>query len=197
MTKDELRAAVLATRRRLTEDERTAEAQALCSHLAGLPGDGGTACAYVPVGREPGSIQLIETLRSQGFRVLLPIARHGDDGEPLPLWWAEYRPGEGDLVAAPFGLREPAPPWLPSEAVSAATIILVPALAVDGRGARLGRGAGFYDRTLGLATPGARLVAVVRDEELVDRLPCEPHDVPMTHVLTPAHGLVALGGNPE
>ena len=47
--------------------------------------------------------------------------------------------------------------------------MLVPALAVDRRGVRLGRGAGFYDRSLPLAAPAARLVAVVRDDELVDR----------------------------
>jgi 5-formyltetrahydrofolate cyclo-ligase len=58
---------------------------------------------------------------------------------------------------------------------------------------RLGRGAGFYDRSLPLAAPTALLVAVVRDDELVDRLPAEPHDVRMTHALTPHGGVVALG----
>jgi len=70
--------------------------------------------------------------------------------------------------------------------------VLVPALAVDRRGVRLGRGGGFYDRSLPLCAPGARLVAVVRDEEVVDELPAEPHDVPMTHALTPGAGLIAL-----
>jgi 5-formyltetrahydrofolate cyclo-ligase len=70
---------------------------------------------------------------------------------------------------------------------------LVPALAVDRAGVRLGRGAGFYDRALPLADPAARLIAVVRDDELVDALPAEPHDVPMTHALTPSSGLVTLG----
>ena len=69
----------------------------------------------------------------------------------------------------------------------------MPALAVDRAGVRLGRGAGFYDRSLPLADPAARLVAVVRDDELVDRLPAEPHDVRMTHALTPGRGFVALG----
>ncbi|WP_307846232.1 5-formyltetrahydrofolate cyclo-ligase, partial [Rhodococcus sp. CX] len=67
-----------------------------------------------------------------------------------------------------------------------------PALAVDRRGVRLGRGAGFYDRTLHLADPSARLIAVVRDEELVDELPEDPHDIRMTHALTPSGGLTAL-----
>jgi len=96
-------------------------------------------------------------------------------------------------VTAPFGLREPAEPWLPADAVAQAAVVLVPALAVDRAGVRLGRGAGFYDRTLPLADPSARLVAVVRTDELLDSVPEEPHDVRMTHALTPG-GVVALGG---
>ena len=99
----------------------------------------------------------------------------------------------GRLVPAPFGLREPQEPWLPADAVADATAVLVPALAVDRAGARLGRGAGYYDRTLPLADPAARLIAVVRDDELVDEVPAEAHDVAMTHALTPRRGLVELG----
>jgi 5-formyltetrahydrofolate cyclo-ligase len=57
---------------------------------------------------------------------------------------------------------------------------------------RLGRGRGFYDRSLAARDPHARLMAVVRDEELVDELPAEPHDVAMTHALTPRRGVVEL-----
>lgn len=59
-------------------------------------------------------------------------------------------------------------------------MVFVPALAIDRRGARLGRGRGFYDRSLPGRDPHARLIAVVRDDELVRELPAEPHDVPMT-----------------
>ena len=90
-------------------------------------------------------------------------------------------------------MREPPQPWLPADAVAAAAVVLVPALAVDPPACGLAGGAGFYDRSLPLADPAARLVAVVRDDELVDRLPAEPHDVRMTHALTPGLGLVALG----
>jgi 5-formyltetrahydrofolate cyclo-ligase len=77
--------------------------------------------------------------------------------------------------------------------VADAAVVFVPALAVDRTGVRLGRGAGFYDRTLSLAHSSARLVAVVRDDELVGEIPAEPHDVPMTHALTPGRGLIRLG----
>jgi 5-formyltetrahydrofolate cyclo-ligase len=189
--KNEIRVAVLNRRRTLPPADRAADATALISHMAGLVADGGTVCAYVPVGSEPGTLELVDALHRRRVRVLLPVARRDGAGRPHPLQWGEYRPGA--LIDAPFGLREPAEPWLGPDAVASASVVLVPALAVDRTGIRLGRGAGFYDRSLPLADPSARLVAVVRDEELVDSLPAEPHDVRMTHALTPGMGLVALG----
>ena len=189
-TKAELRADILSARRALAPQLHDAEAYALCGHLSTFIGAGETVCAYVPVGSEPGSIELIDSLRRRDVRVLLPVARHDAAGLPVPLLWGEYHPG--GLVQARFGLQEPAEPWLSEDAIAAATVVLVPALAVDRTGVRLGRGAGFYDRSLPLAAPTARLVAVVRDDEFVDRLPAEPHDVRMTHALTPNGGLVTL-----
>jgi len=189
-TKTELRAEILATRRGLAPQLHDAEAHALSGHLPAFIGVGETVCAYVPVGSEPGSVQLIDSLLRSGVRVLLPVAHHDAAGLPVPLLWGEYRPG--GLVAARFGLQEPAEPWLPAETIGAASVVLVPALAVDRAGVRLGRGAGFYDRSLPLASPAARMVAVVRDDELVERLPAEPHDVRMTHALTPNGGLTEL-----
>ena len=190
-TKSALRSAILAARRALPAHEHDAEAHALATHAGALVADGQTVCAYVPVGSEPGSLELIDSLHRRSVRVLLPVARRDAAGLPGPLWWGDYVPGA--LTQARFGLFEPAEPWLPPETVAAATLLLVPALAVDRLGVRLGRGAGFYDRTLPLAEPTARLVAVVRDDELVDRLPAEPHDVAMTHALTPHRGLVPIG----
>jgi 5-formyltetrahydrofolate cyclo-ligase len=190
-TKTELRAQILLARRSLAPERHDAEAHALCSHLYAFIAGGETVCAYVPVGSEPGSIELIDLLLRMDARVLLPVARHDAAGIPMPLQWGPYRPD--GLVEARFGLREPAGPWLPANAVAAAAMVLVPALAVDRTGVRLGRGAGFYDRSLVLAHRAARLVAVVRDDEVVDKLPAEPHDVRMTHALTPRGGLVALG----
>lgn len=191
-TKTELRAAVVRARRALPQQQRDAEALALCRWLPTLVEPAQTVCAYVPVGSEPGSPALLDALLELGVRVLLPVARHGPDAVALPLQWGEYR--QGTLVAAAFGLREPPPPWLPADAAREAAVIVVPALAVDRTGTRLGRGAGFYDRTLASAAAGTRLVAVVRDDELVEELPVEPHDVRMTHAFTPSRGVVELGG---
>lgn len=190
-TKAQLRAEILATRRAVPPHTRDVESQALASHLASVVKPGQTVCAYIPVGSEPGSLRLIDGWVRRDVVVLLPVARQDLDGTPLPLRWGRYRPGE--LIDAPFGLREPAQPWLPPQAVAEAAAVMVPALAVDRQGVRLGRGAGFYDRTLQLAGPGASLVAVVRDDEVVDQLPSEPHDVRMTHAATPREGVVTLG----
>jgi len=187
-TKAELRAAILLARRALSPKVHDAEAQALTGHLAALIANAQTVCAYVPVGSEPGSLELVDSLHRRGVRVLLPVAGAAD--VPEPLQWGAYRPGE--LVGARYGLQEPAPPWLGADAIADASVILVPALAVDRAGIRLGRGAGLYDRSLTLADVAAQLIAVVRDDELVDRLPAEPHDVRMTHALTPRGGLVML-----
>jgi 5-formyltetrahydrofolate cyclo-ligase len=186
-----LRQRLLAARRSVSDGARADEARSLADHVNAVVDSGCTVCAYVPVGAEPGSIEMLDVLLQRANRVLLPVARTTADNSPVALQWGEYRPGQ--LVAARFGLLEPAGPWLPATALAEASVVLVPALAVDRTGVRLGRGRGFYDRTLVRRNPHARLVAVIRDEELLDELPHEPHDVPMTHALTPGRGLVELG----
>ena len=191
--KSALRAQLLAARGAVPPTLHDSEARALSDRLQQLASTAGTVCAYVPVGSEPGSITMLDALTHRGIRVLLPVVRTGGDDAPLALMWGEYRPMDGTaLVTARFGLLEPAEPWLPAEALAEADLILVPALAVDRRGVRLGRGAGFYDRSLLLRRPQVPLVAMVRDAELLAELPAEPHDVPMTHALTPGLGLVPL-----
>lgn len=188
-----LRDQLLAARRRVADDVRAIEARQLCERLETLESivtSGSTVCAYVPVGTEPGSAAMLDTLLRRTGRVLLPVARTAADNTPLPLSWGEYRPGT--LSTGRWGLLEPPQPWLPPSALADAAVVLVPALAVDRRGVRLGRGRGFYDRSLGGRDPHARLIAVVRDAELLDELPADPHDVPMTHALTPRQGLIDL-----
>ena len=190
-TKTQLRTALLAARRAVPDAVREAEVRALCDQLPGVVGPDEIVCAYVPIGAEPGTLAMVDRLGELCVRALLPVTRIDDDGQPLPLLWGEYVPGA--LVSGRFGLLEPAEPEPEKESVGLASAVLVPALAVDRRGVRLGRGGGYYDRSLALCRPDARLIAVVRDEEIVAELPSEAHDVRMTHALTPRQGVVVLG----
>ncbi|WP_278261888.1 5-formyltetrahydrofolate cyclo-ligase [Nocardia sp. AG03] len=186
-TKYAWRTRILADRAQLGAAEHAAEATALAALTPTLAGADEVVCAYVPIRGEPGDLRMLDALRAGDATVLLPVT-----GEPGPLSWARYE-GPDSLRKARFGLLEPTTPTLPPQTVAEATTILVPALAVDLRGVRLGRGAGYYDRTLGAARAGTRLIAVVRDTELVDRLPEEAHDRRMGWALTPRGGLRELG----
>lgn len=184
------RARLTAARTGISPQQQVAEAAALVDAVRSLPvaSEGATVCCYVPFGSEPGSVALLDVLSQAGARVLLPVI----PATRAPLDWAEYT-GTASLVPGRFrGVLEPDGPRIGPTGIGDATLVLLPALAVDRQGVRLGRGAGYYDRSLVHATPDVQLVAVVRDDELVDTLPREDHDVRMTGVLTPARGLVPL-----
>lgn len=189
-SKAEWRARLLAARADVPIGVRTVDADSLARRAVRLASDlaASTVCCYVPFGAEPGSLRMLNELAADGVRVLLPVvpAHRG------PLEWAEYM-DENSLVSGPLpGLLEPAGERLPAAVIASAALVLVPALAVDAKGVRLGRGAGYYDRTLPLASGDAALVGVVRDDEFVPELPAEPHDVRMTGVMTPSAGFREL-----
>ncbi|MGH3518233.1 MAG: 5-formyltetrahydrofolate cyclo-ligase [Haloechinothrix sp.] len=189
-SKTEWRARVLAERATVAVGVHLAEARALAKWAGSLSWAraGRTVCCYLPFGSEPGSLGVLDALTGAGARVLLPVVPTARG----PLEWAAYT-GPSALVSGRLpGLLEPSGPLLDPATLADAALVLVPALAVDNTGVRLGRGAGYYDRSLPLASPEAELVAVVRDTELVPKLPAEEHDVRMTGVITPGNGLVRL-----
>jgi 5-formyltetrahydrofolate cyclo-ligase len=181
-------------RRAVPARVRAAETRRLTDAVsAAAAGAIGPVCGYLPTATEPGSVVLLDALRAAGHRVLLPVLPPdvGPASSPTPLRWAEYTGVDG-LRRGPFGLWQPGGRPLGPATLAEAGLVLVPALAVDRHGVRMGQGGGWYDRSLPLAAPGAALVGVVRDEELVDLLPRERHDVRLTAVLTPGHGVRAL-----
>jgi len=186
LSKAEWRIRLTRARAEQTAESHAQEASALVSAVSKVTA--ATVCAYLPFGTEPGTTALADALAAGGARVLLPVILP----EPGPLDWAEYT-GETDLRPGRLrGILEPTGKRLGIDAVGAAELVLVPALAVDRQGVRLGRGAGHYDRSLVFAAAGVTLLAVVRDEELVDRLPGQPHDVRMSGALTPCRGVLEL-----
>lgn len=136
---------------------------------------------YVARPGEPSTDALLAAWRQEGRRVLLPVVRGDRDLD----WAADdgtRGPGAVVDVAEPTGDR------LGLCAVHRAAVVVVPALAVDLRGARLGQGGGSYDRALARVAADALVVALLHDDELVvdDELPDEPHDRPVDAVVTPA-----------
>jgi 5-formyltetrahydrofolate cyclo-ligase len=186
-----LRARLLAARARLSAGQRTEAARAIRDALLDRPEVqmAGTIAAYYSVGAEPDTRGLVYALWKRGSYVLLPVLRADGD-----LDWASYE-GPDSLVPGPRGLREPAEPPRGVDAVARADAVLVPALAVDRAGNRLGRGGGSYDRALARVGPLIPLIALVYDDELVDHVPAEPHDVPVRAAVSPGCGItVVLAG---
>ncbi|MEU3545391.1 5-formyltetrahydrofolate cyclo-ligase [Streptomyces longwoodensis] len=184
-----LRREFLAVRNTLTTDDVRKSALALAEHALELPelAHAHTVAAYVSVGTEPGTLALLDALRARGARVLLPALLPDND-----LDWGAYA-GEGSLARVQHGGRmalfEPAGARLGPDAVTQADVVLLPGLAADARGMRLGRGGGSYDRVLArLERAGARpaLVVLLYDTEVVERVPAEPHDRPVHAVVTPS-----------
>ena len=175
-----LRTELRARRRARDAAELEAWGVLLAAHAAAIPGR--TLTAFVGVDGEVPTLPLLDALVADGRRVLLPITL--DD---MTLDWAAY---DGDLAPAGFGLLEPTGPRLGPEAIAEADVILAPALAVDRAGHRLGQGGGCYDRALPMAR--GEVIAVVADDEVLDAVPVEPHDLPVDAVLTPAGGLVRV-----
>ncbi|WP_405492016.1 5-formyltetrahydrofolate cyclo-ligase [Streptomyces sp. NBC_00096] len=187
--KTALRRELLAARRALSDDALRTASRALSRSALALPelAVARTVAAYVSIGSEPGTRELLDALRAAGKDVLLPVLLPDND-----LDWAAYG-GPDTLagVAHPGKMRllEPAGPRLGPDAVTGADAVLLPGLAVDRRGMRLGRGGGSYDRVLErLERAGAHpaLVVLLYDDEVVARVPEEPHDHPVRAVATPS-----------
>ena len=175
-----LRARVLAARAALSDDARAALSAAVTANVLALPevASASVVAAYVGVGTELPTLPLLSALRAVGAVVLLPVLLP-DDG----LAWGRY---EGSLVPGRMGLREPADR---DADLSAADVVVVPGVAFDAAGRRLGRGGGSYDRALAAVT--VPVVGIALDDEVVDEVPVEPHDRRVDVVVTPTRVLRA------
>lgn len=190
LSKRMLRRDLLLVRKELTPDDVRRTTDALAGRALDLAelARARAVAAYVSVGSEPGTRALLDALRARGVRVLLPVLLPDND-----LDWGAYE-GDASLARVRHGggrmaLLEPVGERLGTEAVTTADVVLLPGLAVDARGMRLGRGGGSYDRVLArLERAGAdpALVVLLYDSEVVDRVPEEPHDRPVHAVVTPS-----------
>lgn len=135
----------------------------------------------IPEKNEVALEALDAALRGRGARLAYP--RTDIEAETMSFRFVDAL---GAMERAPYGYREPV---FDAELATELDVIIVPALAIDGSGNRLGYGGGFYDGALpGLAPPALR-IAVIFDFQLLADLPAMPHDVPMDVVVTDARVL--------
>jgi 5-formyltetrahydrofolate cyclo-ligase len=186
--KGRLRLALTAARRARNDQERRVARDAVTRHLRSALNRMTCVAAYHPLPTEPLDPLFLDEL-ALTTRVLVPVVTGN-----APLDWCEH---PGPLRRGQYGINEPTGPRLGPSAITTATAILVPALAVDRAGHRLGRGGGHYDRTLDhlrrfdtnrLTT----LIALIYDHELLDAVPSDTHDQPVTAVITPATGFLPM-----
>jgi len=188
-----LRRRLLADRARLGPGQRAAAARALRDAILELPQAqmAGTIAAYYSLASEPDTHGLVYALWKRGGYVLLPRLLPDAD-----LDWASYE-GPDSLRPGPRGLAEPSEPSRGPGAVARADLVLVPALAVDRGGVRLGRGGGSYDRALARVGPGVPTIALLYDGELLDKVPSAEHDQRVRLVARPSAGITRLPIPPE
>ncbi|HET7816559.1 MAG TPA: 5-formyltetrahydrofolate cyclo-ligase, partial [Sphingomicrobium sp.] len=147
----------------------------LARHLTSLCAHASVVGGYSPLGSEISPMLAIEEARAVGRIVSFPA--FGDPARPF-----SFRAGD-PLVPGPFGILQPRP----RAPVVEPDLVLVPLIAVDGRGTRLGRGKGHYDRALtGLRKSGARLVGIGWPmQRLTETIPHDDWDVPLDAFASP------------
>jgi 5-formyltetrahydrofolate cyclo-ligase len=183
-----LRRHLVANRNKINRPVRNATTGSLRDAVLSLPEIqmAGTVAAYMSVGTEPDTGGLVYALWKRGTYVLLPLLRADHD-----LDWASYE-GPDSLRPGPHGLLEPTEPPRGVTAVTSADLVIVPALAVDRGGMRLGRGGGSYDRALARVGAAVPTIALIYDDELLEEVPAGPLDQPVRMVAQPGEGITRL-----
>lgn len=185
MDKAALRARLREHRRARPASEQPELAEQLARRaMALLPEGPIDVTCYSSTADEPGTEPLIAALLAGGHRVWLPRITG------MLLAWVAID-ADSTFESGPLGIREPIGPSVTS--IDFAEVVLMPALAVDRSGRRLGQGGGFFDRALEatatLTDGGPVLVALVYDDEVIDEVPTEAHDRPIDAIVTPRRTL--------
>lgn len=173
-----MRAAVRARRKeaaRLDRDAPSALADGVVQSLRMAPK--AAVAGYLPIGDEIDVAPLLRRLRGRGHDISLPAVV--EPGKPLVFRrWRESDP----LADGPFGTRQP----LPSAAAVLPDVVILPLLAFDRRGYRLGYGGGYYDRTLAALRQHRVVMAigVAYAAQEVPAVPCDRHDQTLDWIVT-------------
>ncbi len=178
-TKARLRASCLARRAVLTTVKRRQMSATIAKHVCAMPAfrDSQTVMLYMALPQEVQTAAILAASLYQGKRITVPVVKpHGLVAVELPAGQLQFQPG-------PFGILEPA--------VSTATIspqdincVIVPGIAFDRRGARLGFGKGYYDRFLCRLPATTHVCGLAFSLQIVQHVPDMPHDVRMQSLVT-------------
>lgn len=197
MNKAELRRTVIARRDAIDLDVRAAKSAVVCARLVELMDSSGTAgqravAVYAAMGSEVDPAAFAAAAAKRGWRVAYPCMFSATDAMACGQRMCMRAVAADDASAAPF-IAHPARafaatdidsdrfPIVPAEALD---IIVVPLVAFDRAGTRLGYGGGCYDRYLPMLSPVCQIVGVAFDEQRVDRVPTDIHDLPLPHIVS-------------
>ncbi|CAA9439742.1 MAG: 5-formyltetrahydrofolate cyclo-ligase [uncultured Rubrobacteraceae bacterium] len=186
-----LRELVLRRRGALAEEDRASSSGRIITAVLDLPAYrlSGVVLAYASFGTELRTDGFLRRVLGDGKTLLLPRVERGG----LTLY--EVRDLALDLSPGTWGIREPVPERCPVAAPGNVDFALIPGVAFDGNGGRLGYGGGFYDRLLAGLTEGPPLVSAAFEVQMVDGVPVGPHDAPV-HAVVTEEGIYPENGRP-
>jgi len=190
--KEELRRTARQLRDAIDPERRLRAAESAATHLLALPRLAGArrVAVFAAVSSELDAGQAIRGLRARGVELCYPRVVAGSRRLEFHLVGSEDQ-----LAPGAFAIPEPAAvaPVVPVAAIDA---FVVPGLAFDAGGARIGWGRGFYDRSLA-AAPDRLRIGYCYDCQLFDLVPREPSDLPMHIIVTESGALEPGGGSPR
>lgn len=177
MTKKELRQQIRTQKRRLSAAELAVMSEDICSKVLALASwqEAGTLLLYYPLSDEVDVRLLIKDAFESGKKVLLPVVK----GDELELHLYE---GEASLKEGAFGIMEPTGPLFAPIHYGEIELAVIPGMAFDSAGHRLGRGKGYYDRLLPNLN-AAKLIGICFPFQFLEEVPAEAHDISVCKVI--------------
>ncbi|MCI6574046.1 MAG: 5-formyltetrahydrofolate cyclo-ligase [Actinomycetaceae bacterium] len=177
-----VRSAIRAHRKERTETARITAGEHIAEHVLTFVAGAHCVACYVSVNHEPPTRELCTQIADTGIQLLLPKL-----GPSLTRSWGYFR-GDADLeTMAPGRPPEPSGPAFDNSILADIDAMIIPALAVNAQGERLGQGGGWYDRALKEIGEQTKVAAIVYEEEFVDdALPQDEMDVRIPFVITPS-----------
>ncbi len=174
-TKQSLRKALQETRRNTSLSDFDIE-QLTKRGIFELSKTTGDVCIYMSLKEEPPTKDLIKEVRKLGRNVWLPRIEGND------LLWVK---NPDNFAKGPYGIDEPVGQAVLAKDITNLGAIILPALAVDVNGTRLGKGKGFYDRVLAQVNENVKRIVLLFDLEFILEIPQETHDQPVHTIATP------------